>query len=329
MITTAATGVTVGKFNPPHLGHLHLIDTAAAQVGHLYVILCDRPDQTIAASRRAAWLTAAAPPNVTVLVTPDDLPEASKPWARRALAVLPTPPDVAFTSEPWGPGWAAAMGATHVSVDVGRAAHPVSARHIRADLRAGFDRLIPPARAALAKRVAVVGAESTGKTTLARAVAESYRTVRVPEYGRWYWEGRSPLVDNTWTTDEFRRIAATHHRIADDLAPKASSALVVLDTDALVTAVWRRRYLGGDDPALLAIAEANRPDMYLVCCPDFDWVQDGTRESAGHRAAMHEWTLELVEASGVPHRLLDGGPDGRLADAVDAVDRLTDIDPLI
>ena len=326
---TAAVGVTVGKFNPPHLGHLHLIEVASAQVDRLYVILGDRPDQTIEAADRAAWLTAVAPANTTVLVTPDDLPTANEPWARRALEILPESPDVAFTSEGWGPGWAAAMGARHVSVDVARAIHPIAASRIRADLRAEFDHLVPPARAALAKRVTAVGAESTGKTTIARALAERFGTVWVPEYGRVYWEGRSLLADTSWSSDEFRRIAATHHQMADDLAHQASAALVVLDSDALVTAVWHRRYTGNDDPLLVEAARIHRPDLYLVCSPDFDWVQDGTRESEAHRIAMHQRTLELVRASGVPYLLLEGDAATRLAAAADAVDQLTDLDPLV
>lgn len=48
-------GVTVGKVNPPHLGHLDLIETGAAQVDRLYVLLGDRPDQTIPAHHRSEW----------------------------------------------------------------------------------------------------------------------------------------------------------------------------------------------------------------------------------------------------------------------------------
>jgi HTH-type transcriptional regulator, transcriptional repressor of NAD biosynthesis genes len=77
-------GVTVGKFNPPHLGHLHLVRTGASQVDTLYVLLCARPDQSIPAETRAEWLSDAAPENVIVLVTPDDLPWTSFPKDRRS-----------------------------------------------------------------------------------------------------------------------------------------------------------------------------------------------------------------------------------------------------
>jgi len=321
-------GVTVGKFNPPHLGHAHLVSVAADQVDHLYVILGDHPDQTIAASRRAEWLVDAAPPNVTVLITPDDLPAANEPWARRALEILPEAPSVAFTSEAWGPGWAAEMGADHVSVDLGRERFPISGRTIRSDLRGNFHWLVPAGRAALARRVVLAGAESTGKTTLAQGLAARYATVWVPEYGRWYWQGRRHLADQSWDQDEFRRIAATHHQMEADLARMAGGGLVVLDTDALVTTVWQRRYGGTSGAFLDEFAGQHKPDLYLICAPDFAWKQDGTRQSADHRLRMHDHTVELVERTDVPFEILTGDHSARMARASDLIDRLTDFEEL-
>jgi NadR type nicotinamide-nucleotide adenylyltransferase len=316
-------GVAVGKFNPPHLGHVHLITTGALEVDHLHVILADRPDQTIPASDRAAWLADALPDNVTIIVTPDDLPLTNEAWARRAIELLPEPPTVAFTSEPWGPGWAEAMRARHVSIDVERAAAPISSTVLRADLRSNFEWLVPAARAGLARRVVVAGAESTGKTTLAHALAEHHSTVWVPEYGRLYWEGRRHTDNEGWTADEFTHIAETHHAVADRIARRAANGLVVLDTDALVTDVWRRRYLGDGDESLVGLATSRPPDLYLVCAPDFAWVQDGSRESEQHRSAMHDHTLKAIASTGVHSVILEGDAQRRLTHAIELVDELT------
>lgn len=321
-------GVVVGKFNPPHLGHLHLVEFAAARVGELYVILGDRADQSIAAADRAAWLTDAAPANVNVLITPDDLPAENEPWAERALEILPAAPEVTFTSEPWGEGWAAAMGAQHVLVDQERGTVPISATRIRSDVGTHFQWLVPAARAALARRVVVAGAESTGKSTLAEDLARTLSTAWAPEHGRWYWEGRRYLGDAGWTADEFRRIARAQQSLMDDLACKANGGVLISDTDALVTAVWRERYVGSPDPALEAMSAAHRPDLYLVCAPDFDWVQDGTRESHKHRQWMHEATLDKVRASGVPMEIVSGARSERLRRALELIQPLTVFDPL-
>lgn len=324
-----SVGVVVGKFNPPHLGHLHLIEQGAARVETLFVILCDRSDQSISVEQRRAWIEDAAPPNAVVLVTPDDLPAANEPWAQRALEILPVPPDVAFTSEGWGSGWADLMGASHVLVDQDRTSFPISGTDLRTDLRQYFSWLLPAARAELARRVVLVGAESAGKSTMAEALAEELGTVWVPEHGRWYWEGRRYLADQSWTTDEFRRIAVAQRQVELDLARKACGGVVIADTDALVTAVWHERYLGASDPELDAIAALAVPDLYLVCSPDFDWVQDGTRESKSHRLTMHESILERVTASGADVVVLSGEHEVRLAEALDHVERLTNFPVLI
>src|SRR5262249_51813484 len=85
------------------------------------------------------------------------------------------PVQAVFSSEPYGDELAAWLDATHVCVDAGRSEVPVSASAIRADLAGCWDHLIEPARAGLAARVVVVGAESTGTTTIARQLARHYR----------------------------------------------------------------------------------------------------------------------------------------------------------
>ena len=279
-------GVAVGKFNPPHLGHLHLVRTGAAVVDRLYILLCDRPDQTISIGRRLDWLIDAVPDNVTIIVTPDDLPAENEPWAERALSVLPERPDVAFTSESWGDEWAQLMGARHHLVDLDRTTFPVSGTELRANLGDNFGMLVPAARAELARRVVVVGAESTGKSTMAEALAEATGSVWAPEHGRWYWEGRRYRPDQSWDSDEFLRIAHAQHRLESDLARQSHNGIVISDTDSLVTAVWHERYLGSPDSKLDEVAASNAPDLYLLCADDFDWVQDGTRESSDQRSAM-------------------------------------------
>ncbi|HUG83725.1 MAG TPA: adenylyltransferase/cytidyltransferase family protein, partial [Euzebya sp.] len=94
---TGRLGVTVGKFNPPHLGHLLLLSHAAERCDELHVLVGTRAGQTLDPVDRAAWLAEALPPHVTFHLTPEDIPEDDEPWAARALELLPRRPDVAFT----------------------------------------------------------------------------------------------------------------------------------------------------------------------------------------------------------------------------------------
>jgi hypothetical protein len=100
--------------------------------------------------------------------------------------------DAVFSSEAYGVELAARFHAQPVTVDLGREKVPVSGTAIRADPAGHWGMLGPGVRGWLARRVVVVGAESSGTTTMARALARHYRlrggvwaaTRWVPEYGR-------------------------------------------------------------------------------------------------------------------------------------------------
>src|SRR3954463_1716704 len=96
-------------------------------------------------------------------------------------------------------------------------------------------------------RVCVVGAESSGTTTLCQDLAAHYETVWVPEYGRLYTERLREKGINTfsyhWRSEEFVHIALQQQEDEDRLAADASRVLVC-DTDALATCIWHQRYLG-------------------------------------------------------------------------------------
>lgn len=168
-------------------------------------------------------------------------------------------------------------------------------------------------------RVCLLGAESTGKTTLAAALATAYRTVWNPEYGRVYTEvGRDP--EAPWTSAEFAHIARVHCWYEDFLAGVATRVLFT-DTDAFTTAVFHEAYLGR--PALgFEELVARRYDLYVVCGLDVPWARDGYREFEEARRRHHDVYLAHAVASGRPWILVEGPPDARLAAARAAVDRL-------
>ena len=313
---TFKTGVTVGKFNPPHLGHLHLIATAAQAVETLYVLVCHKDGQ-INATLRSSWLEAASPSNCRFVITNDDLPEAPEPWAERATSLIPETIDVAFTSEDYGDAWAAAMNAEHVCVDLERKTQPISASLIREKTVGKFAFLVPAAKAALCKRFVLAGPESSGKTTLAKALAEELGTAWVPEYGRLYCDGRG--LSNAWSVQEFSHIAQTQQQMFEALAHHANSGALIADTDALVTRVWQNRYLPNTPPIALPTVE----HYYFVCDP-VAWEQDGTRESEEHRDEMLSNTFNLIAEHNAAYTHLRGTHEERLQDALNVVNALTE-----
>jgi HTH-type transcriptional regulator, transcriptional repressor of NAD biosynthesis genes len=168
-------------------------------------------------------------------------------------------------------------------------------------------------------RVRLLGAESSGKTTLARALASAYDTVWNPEYGRPYTELGRP-VDAPWTSWEFTHIARLQCWYEDFLATLANRVLFC-DTDAFTTAVFHQIYLG--HPATAFSDEAARAyDLTIVCGAEIPWERDAIREFAVERQRMHELYLAHVKESGRPWLLATGTHGERLTAACDAVDRL-------
>ncbi len=172
-----------------------------------------------------------------------------------------------------------------------------------------------------AKRVCLLGAESTGKTTLARGLADAYATVWNPEYGRPYTEIGRPQ-DAPWTSWELTHIARIHCWYEDFLAGFAD-AVLFCDTDAFTTALFHETYLGSVTHAFDDLVERGY-DLFLVCGLDVPWSHDGIREFETRRAWMHERYVERARASGSPWLVVEGLPETRLATARIAVDALLD-----
>jgi NadR type nicotinamide-nucleotide adenylyltransferase len=168
-------------------------------------------------------------------------------------------------------------------------------------------------------RVCVLGAESTGKTTLAAALAERYETLWNPEYGRVYTEVGRP-AGSPWQSWEFAHIARVHCWYEDFLAALAQRVLFC-DTDAFTTAVFHEAYLGTAATGFDDLS-ARRYDLYVVCDLDVPFAHDGWREFEAQRRWMHERVLTHAQASGSPWLLVRGAPEARLAAASQAVDSL-------
>jgi NadR type nicotinamide-nucleotide adenylyltransferase len=157
-------------------------------------------------------------------------------------------------------------------------------------------------------RVAILGAESTGKSTLAEALAQHYGTVWVPEYLREFVDtrGRVPFEEDQYG------IACTQLERENQAAARASRFLFC-DTTPLMTAIYSRVYWNRVDEQLAALAAAHDYALTLVAAPDNPWVADGLmRDSDEVRQMEHRMVVEtlidrriaFVQVSGdLPQRL--------------------------
>jgi len=123
----------------------------------------------------------------------------------------------------------------------------------------------------LVTRVCILGAESTGKTTLAKALSERFETVWVPEYGAVYHHCGRGDPNRPWTDDEFVHIAVIQNWLEDFLAQFAERVLFC-DTDAYTTSVFAELYLGHPVPAVADLARTH--DLYVLCDAETPFERD-------------------------------------------------------
>jgi NadR type nicotinamide-nucleotide adenylyltransferase len=354
-----AHGLVIGKFYPPHAGHHFLIRTAAASCARVTVVVMAADVESVPLQDRVAWIRAAHQdrPQVAVTGVVDNLPvdlDSEDAWAghvalmRDAVAQGPHlahPVDAVFSSEPYGTELARRFQAAPVLLDQPRDTYAVSGTKVRADPVAHWDALEPPVRAWLTRRVVILGAESTGTTTLSRDLAEALRarggphalTGWVPEYGRELTVVKLALAravadptlppptvfDLDWDDSDFETVVG--RQAADEQrAALAGGPVLVCDTDGLATTVWQERYRGRSTEPVHTMAAALPPRaLYLLTSDEgVDFDDDGLRDGEQLRPWMTGRFREVLAGQPVPWQELRGDRAERLAQALAAVDRL-------
>lgn len=316
-------GLVVGKFYPPHAGHHYLIRRALASVDQLYVGVVDNPTQSIPAELRAEWLREIHPEvdvHVIADINDDDNSDAWADYTRQFLGYMP---DLVATSEEYGKTWSKALGCEHLLVDIDRMTYPVSGTKVRQDPFACWQFLSAPVRAYYAQRICLLGAESTGTTTLTRALAATYDTTWVPEYGRFYTEGKltGNKISADWNSHEFRHIAAMQNHVEDELA-RYSNKLLFCDTNAFATQLWHELYIEQSSAAVSELAKNRYYDLYIVTAPDIPFIQDGMRDAPHRRQWMHDEFVRRLTEHNVPFIVVTGTVDERLQTATAAINKL-------
>lgn len=314
-------GVVIGKFLPPHRGHRFLIETALARCERVVVIVCGKPVDPIPPKLRTEWLRELLPSAEVMLIDDRYDENDSRIWADHTIGWLGGPPDAVFTSESYGDAYAGHMGCVHVSVDPTRVVVPCSGTAVRSNPLSMWEYIDPPVRSWFAKRVVVVGAESTGTTTLASGLARALGTEWVPEYGREYSERKQEAGDDIWRSGEFLEIARMQTRMEDQAARQANRILIC-DTNAFATCLWHRRYMGFDHAPLEEFAKGCRTDFYLLTGDEIPFVQDGLRDGEHVRHEMHQWFETALARQHVPWVCIRGPAEERLNSSMKAIQEL-------
>ncbi|MGH9003520.1 MAG: AAA family ATPase, partial [Acidimicrobiia bacterium] len=297
------------------------------------------------AGLRAGWIRALHP-GVAVHVVADICdwhgqepcpPRCSRAWAAHLARAGLGPWTHVYGSDPYVPSFAVALGAQPVLIDPERRRTPLSGSAVRADLAAHWRLLHPVVRAGLVRRVVIVGAESTGTTTLARDLAARFSVPLVPEHGRAVSEVKAAAAgsiwDVTWTGGDFDLVAGGQEQLEDEAIgvvvqhPGPAPALpygpvIVCDTDVLATAIWHRRYLGRPAPHLVARAGRRPPLLYVLTSHErVAFHQDGLRDGEAMREAMTGWFRAALAAQAAPWIEVRGDPVARVDEVAGWLDR--------
>lgn len=171
------------------------------------------------------------------------------------------------------------------------------------------------------KRIVLTGSESTGKTTLARQLAEHHGTEWVPEFVRDYAAAKDGALEYA----DHGSIARGQIEREDEYTARAEARdaqLVVQDTDLLSTAVYCAHYYGRCPTWIEETAHARRPDLYLLMDIDIPWEPDPQRDRGHLREEMHALFLSAVDRSGARFAIIRGSGEARLRAALRAVDEL-------
>ncbi len=321
-------GLILGKFLPPHAGHVYLVEFARRVVAELTVLVCTLDRDPIPGTLRYRWMRELFPDIRVVHVTdplpqePSEHPDFWALWRDAVLARAGGSLDFVFASEAYGHRLAREVGARYLPVDPRREVVPVSGSAIRADPMGCFDFLPPPVRPWFVRRVCLFGPESTGKTTLAARLAARFGTVAAPEYAR-------PLLDGADGRCDAADIPliARGQVAAEDAMARVARRVLFCDTDPLLTCVWSLVLFGEVPPALRTLARERRYDLHLLCDVDAPWVDDGQRYLKHRRAEFMGHCIAFLEEDARPYVRLSGPWEEREETAARAVGTLLDRPP--
>lgn len=174
-------------------------------------------------------------------------------------------------------------------------------------------------------RVVLYGPESTGKTTLAKALADHYQTSWVPEFARSYLQEKWDKQQAVCTLADLP-IIAQGQLAAENTAIAQANRLIFCDTNILVTKVWSETHFEGYcAPELNTILAQTHYDLYLLTSIDVPWEKDDLRDRPNDREQMFIYFKQQLEVYNFPFLVLEGSLEERIQKAVNTIDQLLDI----
>lgn len=336
-------GVCLGKFMPLHLGHEHLINTGIANCDHLTIAVCTLSKEPIDGELRFQWMKnrysqEILDGRVTVVHLKEDwMPQDPSEcfsrevfygtWAGTLKALAGHKIDVIFSSEDYGYPVAQYLECEHFLVDKARQIVPVSGTAIRNNPYENWQYMNKDVRKYFAKKILIIGPESTGKSTLTRNLANYYNRLGliakdVQEWAReWIDENLNGDMDKL-EFDHITMFGKTQVKIVEDLYEAGDSQLIFSDTDAIVSGIFQDIYYEEIDAGLFECAQNEKWDLVLFTNVDVPWVDDGQRNLGNKRVEVLGKFVKILKMFDIEYTTVRGNWDERFEIATNAVDKV-------
>ncbi len=312
------TGLTLGKFAPLHKGHQYLIETALKEVDELIVIIYNTSATTIPLPIRANWIRSLYP-NVTVIEAWDGPDGYSNERAHEIkeevyVQTLLKGEKIThfYSSESYGAHMSLSLGAIDRRVDEKRVQVAISGTKIRKNPYQYREFISDVVYKDLITKIVFVGAMSTGKSTIAQALAKRFNTSFVPEYGREYWEKNQ--VDRRISFEAFDEITTGHIESEEAIILNANKYLFV-DTNAITTYMYALEYHGKASILLTerALENGGRYDFFFLYDDDIPYDDTWDRSGAQKRNIFHKQIIADLNKRKIPFIVLQGSLEARMS----------------
>ncbi|EKT53995.1 multifunctional transcriptional regulator/nicotinamide-nucleotide adenylyltransferase/ribosylnicotinamide kinase NadR [Providencia rettgeri] len=345
-------GVVFGKFYPLHTGHIYLIQRACSQVDELHVILChDEPrdkdlfvnssmSQQPTVSDRLRWLLQTFKYQKNIHIHSFDengiepYPHGWEVWSDGMKGFLKKHninPSFIYSGEANdAPRYKKYLGIETILIDPERTFMNISGNQIRQAPFRYWEYIPTEVKPFFVRKVAILGGESSGKSTLVNKLANIFNTSSAWEYGRDYVFSHLGGDEMALQYSDYDKIALGHAQYID-FAVKYANKVAFIDTDFVTTQAFCLRYEGKEHPFVQALIDEYRFDLVIVLENNTPWVADGLRSlgSDKDRKAFQGLLIEMLKKNNIEFvRVESSDYDTRFLVCVTLVQQLLMLDDL-